>query len=68
MQLQAWLERQTISPAEFARSMNVARATVSRWLSGERRPRAAWLRAINKATAGKVRPEDWPRANGAKRA
>ena len=59
MQLQAWLEKQTISPAEFARTMNVARATVSRWLSGERIPRAALKRKIAEATGGKVRAVEW---------
>jgi transcriptional regulator with XRE-family HTH domain len=59
MQLQTWLDKETVSQAELAAALAVNRATVSRWLSGDRVPRAKWLRAIAEYTGGKVRPRDW---------
>jgi len=54
MTLDQWLEKKGISPAEFAREVDVARSTITRLVRFERWPRLGLAQRISKATGGKV--------------
>lgn len=59
MKLAAYLAREQLSAAEFARQLGVKRGAVTRWLHGDRMPRLAQLRAIKAITHGAVMAGDF---------
>lgn len=61
MKLSSWLRQEGISDAAFGASLTppVSQATVSRWKSGLRHPRAGSLRRIMLATGGSVTANDF---------
>jgi len=54
MNLKDWLDKEGISGTEFARRLNVAKATIYRYSTGSRLPRPSILRKISDATDGNV--------------
>lgn len=58
MTLHEYLSRHALRPAEFARSLGVSAATISRVLNGRVVPRRALMAAIHAATGGRVTPND----------
>ncbi|MCR9215280.1 MAG: helix-turn-helix domain-containing protein [Proteobacteria bacterium] len=59
MKLENWLTDNDISASKFAQSINVDHSTVSRYLSGTRRPKPEILRRISAVTMEKVTPNDF---------
>jgi transcriptional regulator with XRE-family HTH domain len=63
--LQNYLQCERLTQADFARDCSVAfgyripQSTVSRWLSGERKPGPAGRRAIELATNGEIGADQW---------
>jgi transcriptional regulator with XRE-family HTH domain len=54
MLLGDYLLKRGINQRDFAKSIDVAASTLSRWLSGDRTPRGAQALKIVSATGGKV--------------
>eukprot|EP00752_Nemacystus_decipiens_P016921 g15149.t1 len=59
MKLSDYLITQELSPAEFARRIEVGRMSVHRYISGERFPRPEVLARIHQETSGQVTPNDF---------
>lgn len=59
MTITEYLAREGLSHAEFARRLGVEQSTVSRWVSGERRPEWPQLARLRKVTGGAVQPNDF---------
>ncbi|MFQ5984666.1 MAG: helix-turn-helix domain-containing protein, partial [Alphaproteobacteria bacterium] len=59
MKLAEYLTNQGISASDFAEKVGVAEASMSRYLSGKRLPRARVMRRIVEATGGAVEPNDF---------
>lgn len=59
MVLQDWLARHGVTYAAFAADIGVSRASVSRWVRGERTPHPELALAIQKATGGHVPVSVW---------
>jgi transcriptional regulator with XRE-family HTH domain len=59
MQLRAWLEKEEMSVAEFARRLDRSYLTVWRWLRGVRTPNKDMRKRVRGATGGEVMPADW---------
>lgn len=59
MNIRSYLDEQKISPADFARSINVSAAALHRYLNGERRPHPDVMERIAAETAGAVQPNDF---------
>ena len=59
MKLNRYLETHRITPAEFARRLDMPASTITRLLSGERSPGLALLQTIHVATGGSVSPNDF---------
>jgi transcriptional regulator with XRE-family HTH domain len=59
MRLALYLESNKISPAEFARLIEVTPATVSRYAAGLRFPEPLILLRIKSATGGAVTADDF---------
>jgi DNA-binding transcriptional regulator YdaS (Cro superfamily) len=59
MKLSAWLDKQRMSQSDFARLLDVAPPRVHDWLHGKTIPSARSLAAIEAATRGKVRVQDF---------
>ena len=58
--LKAWFARQGHgSKQELAFTLGVTRVTVSRWLSGERKPMPRMMTRIREATGGAVPEAAW---------
>lgn len=59
MTITEYLAREGLSHAEFARRLGVEQSTVSRWVSGERRPEWPQLKLLRAVTKGAVQPNDF---------
>ena len=62
MKLKNWLEKQRLTNREFAKMISVSESAIHRWTTtddGKRMPRLEYIRAIEKATEGKVKPQDF---------
>lgn len=59
MKLAAYLEKQGLSQAEFARIIGVEQPTVSRIVAGTRTPSTKLMLVIADRTKGKVKPNDF---------
>ena len=59
MKLTEYLEREDISPQDFAATIGVDYTTVWRYLNGKAWPSRLKRRAIKKATDGAVQANDW---------
>lgn len=59
MQLQAWLDKQEMSVAEFSRRLGRPYLTVWRWLRRNRTPDKDMRKQIREVTRGQVKPSDW---------
>lgn len=57
--LSALLKREGIHQSAFAQRVGVGNSTVSRWLTGERRPSLTLAQRIFNETGGDVTPNDW---------
>ena len=67
MKLTEWLADRGLNQKEFALLIGANPSMVTRWIAGETRPSATYLRAIETATRRKVgyADFDWPaRGNG----
>ena len=64
MKLAAYLRKNSLSPAAFARATGISRACVSRFLTDKedqrRTPSLNLAQRIKEATDGAVALEDWP--------
>ena len=59
MRLSEYLALQKIKPSEFARRIEVSRAAVARYISGDRFPEPSVLIRIRDVTDGDVTPDDF---------
>jgi len=62
MKLKNWLKKQRFTNREFAKMLGVSESAIHRWLAtddGKRMPRPEYIRAIEKTTEGKVKPQDF---------
>jgi transcriptional regulator with XRE-family HTH domain len=59
MKLKTYLAKAHINQADFARLINASRASVTRWVLGNRRPEIAQMREIERVTKGQVRVKDF---------
>lgn len=59
MKLGEWLEQQGMSQTAFAVLIDTDQAHVSNLIRGKHRPRLDTVVAIEKATQGAVKAEDW---------
>jgi len=59
MKLETYLTKTGIKPADFAKRIGVAPASVYRYLAGDRIPARGILRAISRETGGKVTADDF---------
>lgn len=59
MTLKEYLAHKEISEGTFAEMIGVKQATVNRYVNGARTPKQQFLRAIAKATGGKVTANDF---------
>ena len=69
MQLNAWLRKEKILPAQFADQIGETRQLVHNWLHRKHRPTLPKAIKVRDATDGEVNMDDWlPRvANGRRR-
>ena len=59
MKLSAYLEREKLSGADFAKKLGLHSETVRLWLKGISRPSNPQYDAIERETGGEVRPDDF---------
>lgn len=59
MKLETYLKTKSITRTDFAGLIGTTQASVSRYVSGERRPSIEMIDKIEKATKGKVKMRDW---------
>ena len=59
MHLRDYLTEKGLTPAEFAAEIRVHHDAVRKWMRGERTPRPRQMLAINRATQGRVTPNDF---------
>jgi transcriptional regulator with XRE-family HTH domain len=59
MNLQAYLDRNDLSRADFAKQIGVSEVAVTRYIGGKRMPRPEVLSKIREATNGAVTPNDF---------
>ena len=62
MKLKNWLKKQGLTNREFAKMLNVSDSAIHRWTSTDdasRMPRPEHMAAIQKATGGKVKAQDF---------
>jgi DNA-binding transcriptional regulator YdaS (Cro superfamily) len=64
MKLSAYLEAEKLKPADFAAKLGVHSETVRLWLKGSSRPSNPQYDAIERATGGQVRPDDFRPSGG----
>lgn len=62
MQFSTWVSKSDIPRGEIAESLRITRAHLAYLMKGERNPSLGLAMRIRDLTAGKVRPEDWPRS------
>lgn len=59
MKLETYLKTKPMTHTEFASLIGTTQVSVSRYVSGERRPSIEMIDKIEKATKGKVKMRDW---------
>lgn len=59
MTLAAYLEKHGLTQAEFGRRVGMSRLVISRYARGIRFPRPSSIKAIQEATRGKVKFDDY---------
>jgi DNA-binding transcriptional regulator YiaG len=59
MKLTKYLEREGLSPEQFAARLGVHRTTITRYLNGTRRPNRRQERLLMQVTGGSVTPMDF---------
>lgn len=59
MELEAWLESQDITNADFARDMETSRQLVHLWVTRKQNPGLYWALKIELHTKGAVTLESW---------
>lgn len=59
MQLHAWLKKEEMSVAAFARLIDKPFQTVWRWLRRGRTPDKDLRKLVRDVTRGEVKPSDW---------
>lgn len=59
MKLETYLSSKSLTRTEFAELIGTTQASVSRYVTGERRPSIEMIDKIDKATKGKVKMRDW---------
>ena len=62
MKLRKWLDRQKITNRDFAKTIKASESAIHRWTAtddGKRIPRLEYIKAIERATEGKVKPQDF---------
>lgn len=59
MKFRAWFESSGLSQTQFAKKVNVTQSAVSHLLKGRKSPSLDLILRIEKATGGKVKPNDW---------
>ena len=64
MTLARYLDKNKMMPSHFAASIGVPTSTVTRWLSGDRKPSLASMSVITIATGGEVTINDMLRIQG----
>jgi hypothetical protein len=63
MRLREYLELKKVRPTDWAKQVGLPRSGVYAWLAGTIRPNIKNVMAIQTATDGAVRPEDWINGN-----
>jgi transcriptional regulator with XRE-family HTH domain len=63
MVLREWLRKSGVSANEFAKNLNIAQPTLSRWMSGKALPTVDHAVAIEAATGGAVSCGTWRKRN-----
>lgn len=63
MVLREWLRKNGVSANEFAKNLNIAQPTLSRWMSGKALPTVDHAVAIEAATGGAVSCGTWRKRN-----
>ncbi len=61
--LREWLRKNGVSANEFAKNLNIAQPTLSRWMSGKALPTVDHAVAIEAATGGAVSCVTWRKRN-----
>lgn len=59
MKLQTYIEKASITQEQFAASLGVTQAAVSRWIQGKKLPRPEAMKRISEITSGEVTPNDF---------
>lgn len=62
MKLRKWLDQQKLTNREFAVMIDASDSAIHRWTATDDRkrlPRPEYIKAIEKATEGKVKPQDF---------
>ena len=59
MKLETYLQSKDLKPTTFAAEIGVYPSTITRVLRGERFPSLDLGMKIDRATKGKVKPQDW---------
>ena len=59
MKLADWLDKHSVSQADFARYVGRSKATISRIVNGRRQPSLQTMMRITKATDNEVMPNDF---------
>ena len=59
MKLETYLNDRKITPVDFAKRIGVDSSTVTRWISGVRRPEWPKMELIIRETNGAVMPNDF---------
>ena len=59
MRFERYMRVNKVDPARFARKIGVSKFAIYRWIHGERMPRLTNIKAIRRATRGKVDYKDW---------
>ncbi len=59
MKFKVWFESSGLSQTEFAKKVKITQSAVSHLLKGRKSPSLDLILRIEKATGGRVKPNDW---------